>query len=226
MARQTQIRSRRWSRGVAQFLIGMFLAASLAAPVQADMNAGEFLIWFGKRAVKELNDPALSDIEREARFREFFGEALDIPAIGRFILGRNWRRASAQERADFLVVFEEMALQRFLPMFQRKSDAYTGDSFDIVKIQPVSGIRDQVLVHTRVIRTQGPPVKLVWRIRERNKQFKILDISVQGLSMAVTLRQEYGAAIRRLGGVEAMVQALREKVAASAFAPRAKGSTQ
>ena len=208
------------------FLIGVFLAASLVAPVHADMNAGEFLIWFGERAVKELNNPALNDIERETRFRELFGEALDIPAIGRFILGRNWNQASAQERADFLVIFEEVALQRFLPMFQHKSDAYTGDSFDIVKIQPVSTIKDQALVHTRVIRLQGPPIELVWRIRERNKQFKILDISVQGLSMALTLRQEYGAAIKQLGGVEAIVQVLRKKVAAGAFAPKAKDSTQ
>ena len=115
------------------------------------------------------------------------------------------------------MVFEEIALQRFLPMFQRKSDAYTGESFDIVRIQPVSGIKDQVLVHARVIRTQGPPVELVWRIRERNKQFQILDISVQGISMALTLRQEYGAVIKRLGDVKAMVQALREKIATSAF---------
>ena len=220
------MRSRRWSRGVGQFLIGVFLAASLVAPVRADMNAGDFLIWFGKRAVKELNDPALNDIEREARFRKFFGEALDIPAIGRFILGPNWRRASAQDRADFLAVFEEIALQRFLPMFQHKSDAYTGDSFDIVKIQPVSAVKDQALVHTKVIRTKGPPIELVWRIRERNKQFKILDISVEGLSMALTLRQEYGAAVRRLGSVGAIVRALREKVAANAFAPKAKASTQ
>ena len=190
------------------------------------MNAGEFLIWFGKRAVKELNDPALNEIEREARFREFLGEALDIPAIGRFILGRNWRRASAQDRANFLAIFEEIALQRFLPMFQHKSDAYTGDRFDIVKIQPVSALKDQALVHTRVIRTQGPPIELVWRVREHNKQFKILDISVQGLSMALTLRQKYGAAIKRLGSVEAIVQVLREKVAANAFAPKAKVSTQ
>jgi len=32
-----------------------------------------------------------------------------------------------------------------------------------------------------------------------------LDISVQGLSMALTLREEYGAAIKRLGGVGGLV---------------------
>lgn len=59
------------------------------------------------------------------------------------------------------------------------------------------------------------------RMRERNSRFKILDISAEGLSMALTLRQEYNSAIKKLGSVTELVSQLREKLAAGAFAPKA-----
>ena len=199
---------------------------SWPAQAQGAADAGDFLISFGRHAAQELNDPALSDGDRERRFRELLREAVDIPTIGRFILGANWRRAGQAERADFLAAFEDVALQRFLPMFTGKSDEYSGQGFEVVALRPVSDLEDQVFVQTRVARAEGPPVDLIWRIRETGKRFQILDISVQGLSMALTLRDEYGAAIRRLGGVGELVQAMRQKLRDGAFAPKALGTAK
>ena len=208
------------------FLLLSLGLASLALPVRAQTvtDASEFLISFGQRATKELNDPALGERERASRFRELLREGVDVPAIGRFILGPRWRRATEAERSDFLAAFEEIVLQRFLPMFTGKSDAYKGTHFQIIDTRPVGNSDDQVLLRTRIERPQGPPAELVWRISKTGQIFKILDISVQGLSMALTLREEYGAAIKRLGGVGGLVKVMRQKLQKGAYAPKATGS--
>jgi len=207
---------------VACFLAATFTVTAafpgLAATAQ---SADQFLISFGKRAARELNDETLSDAAREQRFRELFEEAVDLPAIAKFILGRHWRKATKQERADFLAVFEDIALQRFLPIFRRQSDEYAGKSFDIVDVRRDKNNRNLVFVSARVVREQGEPVRLIWRIRERNDQYKILDVTAAGLSMALTLRQEYRSAIKQAGSVAALVTKLRGKVKAGAFAPKA-----
>lgn len=193
---------------------------------QSASNAGEFLIAFGQNAARELNDPNLSEDDRARRFRQLFNEAVDIPSISKFILGPYWRRAKELERAEFIETFEDIALQRFLPMFTRKSDEYKGKSFDIVDLRPVGERPDQVLVYTRVERPEGPPVDLVWRIRNHDGRYRILDITVQGISMALTLRDEYGAVAKRLGGVGPLVQTMRKKLSEGAYAPKALGAAQ
>ncbi len=197
------------------------IAAPLPGFASTAQSADQFLISFGQRAVRELNDETLSDAAREQRFRELFEEAVDLPAIAKFILGIHWRQASRQERADFLAVFEDIALQRFLPIFTRQSDEYAGKSFDVVEVRRDKNNSELVFVSVRVAREQGEPIRLVWRLRERNDQYKILDITAAGLSMALTLRQEYRSAIKQAGSVAGLVTKLRQKVKAGAFAPKA-----
>lgn len=196
------------------------------AEAHANPDAGAFLVTFGQNAAKELNDPDLSVDDREKRFRELFNEAVDIPAIGRFILGPYWRRAKEPERAGFLKAFEDIALQRFLPMFTRKSDEFRGKSFDVVDLRPVGKRPDQVFVYTRVERPSGPPVDMIWRVRKHGGKYRILDISVQGLSMALTLRDEYRAVAKRLGGVGPLIQVMRKKLSEGAYAPKTLGAVE
>lgn len=208
---------------VAGCLVVLLLATALPGRAANGQSADEFLVAFGKRAVEELNDKALSRPAREQRFRELFTEAVDLPVIAKFILGVHWRKATGQERADFLAVFEDIALQRFLPIFTRETDAYAGKSFDIVEVRRDEKNRQHIFVSARVAREQGEPLRLVWRVRERNDRFKILDITAEGISMALTLRQEYRSAIKRAGSVAALVELLRAKVKAGAFAPKPVG---
>lgn len=183
-------------------------------------QAGDFLINFGKRAVQELNDEALTESERDHRFRKLLKEAVDVRRIGKFVLGAHWRRATKAERTEFLNVFEDIAVQRFLPLFTRRTQEYTGSGFKIVHIKRDESKGGHIFVTAQVLREGKEPIALIWRMRERNSQFKILDISAEGLSMALTLRQEYNSAIKKLGSVTELVALLREKLAAGAFAPR------
>lgn len=183
-------------------------------------NAGDFLVTFGEQAAEQLKDSTLSQEEREARFRALLNEAVDLEAIAKFVLGRHWRRASAEERADFFTAFEDVTLQRFLPLFTRSKGENRGESFDVQEVRKSSSAADQVFVHTQLQRPDGPPVQLVWRLRERDGAFKVLDVSIEGISMALTLREEYGSVIRQKGGVGPLVDLIRQKLEAGSYAPK------
>ena len=61
-------------------------------------------------------------------------------------------------------------------------------------------------------------VKVVWRVRETDGQPKVLDVIIEGASMALTLRSEYSSFIKSSGGkVAGLTESLREKVARGAF---------
>lgn len=180
-------------------------------------QAATFLANLQERAASRLGDASISEKEKEDHFRKLFNENFDVPAIGRFVIGRYWRAASPEEQKNFLEVFEDAMVQRFLPLLAENSS----ERFNIGTVTPDSRNENMALIASRIDRSEGEPYRVSWRVRETNGDFKILDIVAEGVSMAITLRSEYGSVLKNNGGQLApLTEALRDKVAAGAFTPK------
>ena len=72
---------------------------------------------------------------------------------------------------------------------------------------------DGSLVSSEIVRPNGaPPAKVDWLLTEHDGAYKISDVIVEGVSMAVTQRSEFASVIQRHGGqVEGLITALRQK---------------
>ncbi len=171
-------------------------------------DAGAFLASLTDRAFAQLSDESLSMPERRQRFRVLFRENFDVPAIGRFVLGRYWRKAKPPVREDFLSVFEEIMVRRFAPRFAK----YAETKFEIGLVRPLPP-EGQYMVASTVVPAEGEPLLIDWRVRNKDGRLQILDVLGQGISMALTLRSEYGSAIKDSGGrVEGLVDKLRARI--------------
>jgi phospholipid transport system substrate-binding protein len=180
-------------------------------------QAAAFLNSLQTEAAAQLGDTAVSSEEKEQRFRKLFNENFDVPAIGRFVVGRYWRSASEAEREEFLSVFEDAMVQRFLPLLAENSS----DRFQVGNVTADSRSEDMALVDSVIERQEGEPYKVTWRLRESDGSFKILDIVAEGVSMAITYRSEYATVLKNNGGaLPPLTEALRQKVASGAFAPQ------
>ncbi|MGF1608582.1 MAG: phospholipid-binding protein MlaC [Kiloniellales bacterium] len=203
---------------ISLFVLPFVVAAAGIAPARANtqspQDAGAFLVALGERAVHELGDQSLDESERERRFRRLFKESIDIETIGRFVLGKHWRRATPEERQDFLQVFEDATVQRFLPLFAD----YSGETFIISSQRRDANNPNHIFVTSKIALTSGDAYSVEWRVRELESGYRILDIIAEGVSMAITLRQEYSAVVSH-SGIRGLVELLRAKVASGAFAP-------
>ena len=197
-------------------LIGAISLQPVAAAVDAK-QAATFLADLQERAASRLGDASTSAEEKEQHFRQLFNENFDVPAIGRFVIGRYWRSASEADQEAFLKVFEDAMVQRFLPLLAENSS----ERFQIGSVTPDAANEDMVLIDSRINRNGAEPYRVAWRVRETDGSFKILDIVAEGVSMAITLRSEYGSVLKSNGGqLPPLTEALREKVARGAFAPQ------
>ena len=185
------------------------------ARAEAASTAGAFLQQLGEKAVVDLTDEEISEEERESRFRALFTAGFDTPAISKFVLGAQWRKASDAQREEFLAVFEDAVVQRFLPMFAE----YSGETFSIGQERRDEGKSGHIFVPVMITPPQGEPFRVDWRLREVDSSYKIIDILAEGVSLALTLRQEYGAFVKR-NGMDELIKHLRQKVAMGAFAPK------
>ena len=177
-------------------------------PANAASEAGEFLTSMTGRAIAQLTDESLPLPERKTRFRVLFRENFDVPAVGRFVLGRYWRRAKPEARDAFLSVFEEIMIQRFAPKFA----GYAETSFEIIRVRALDKSGD-FMISSKISPDDGEAFEIDWRVRERDGHFKILDVIGEGISMALTLRSEYASAIKDSGGrIQALIDRLRTQV--------------
>ncbi|WP_421707182.1 MlaC/ttg2D family ABC transporter substrate-binding protein [Algihabitans sp.] len=196
--------------GSAVFVVAFIVAGplSVAASAQAETPT-EFLKDFSNTALTELTGNDLSQDELEARFGSLLEEGFDVPAVSQFILARFWRSASEQERADFIVVFKDYLAQRFLPLFSGASDV----ELRFGEAQPLQGRDDLFEVPVSFQPADGgEAVRTIWRVRGQTSNFKILDVRAEGVSLAVTLRDEYTSVIRQQGSVAGLVQELRRLI--------------
>lgn len=168
-------------------------------------GAAEFVKRLANEALATLNQSGGSLAQREAAFQKLLREGFDLKLIGRFVLGRYWRTATPGQRDDFQRLFEEFVLKSYAYRF----GGYKGEDFTIVSTR-AAGEKD-ALVKTRIVRPSGPPITADWRVRAKGDRFRIIDVMVAGVSMAVTQRSEFAAVINR-GGFNGLLEALRARV--------------
>ncbi len=84
------------------------------------------------------------------------------------------------------------------------------ERFDVVKTQ-AHGTKD-FLVYCIVARAGGGPVNAIWRLRQRDGRYRIIDLMVEGISMVQTQRQEFVSMMRTYhGDVDKLIAILKER---------------
>jgi phospholipid transport system substrate-binding protein len=70
-----------------------------------------------------------------------------------------------------------------------------------------------VMVSSQIIRPQGPSIKVDWRLAVSDGRYRISDVSIDGVSMALTLRSEFAAIVQRNGGqIASLLATMREAI--------------
>ena len=186
---------------------GVGVAPGVARADDFAKDAGAFVQSLGDQAIKIITDTSLNPVDREARFHEMFVGSFDVPAIGRFVLGRYWRTASDAQKTEFLKLFEDMIVKTYNNRFKD----YKGEQFTVAATR-VDG--DSAMVTTNVSQPKGgPPIKVDWRVLKPQGKLKIVDVVIEGVSMSVTQQQEFGSVIQRNGGqIDGLLSTMRERV--------------
>jgi phospholipid transport system substrate-binding protein len=191
--------------------IGVLVLGMLcfAAPRDAAaQDARTFVSTLGQEAIQVLG-PTVPQARRLARFRTLFHDDFDLPSIGRFVLGRYWHIATPQEQQEFLGLFQEYIVRAY----SARLGQYAGEPFRVTGARPNG---DGTVVTSQIVRAGGSPVQVDWYLAGLDGRYKITDVYVGGVSMAVTQRDEFASVIQRAGGrVAGLLDQLRQKLAAS-----------
>ena len=180
----------------------------LAAPAYASAPEA-FVRDLAANALASLGEKGVADEEHDRRFRGLLTRSFDLPKISRFVLGRYWRKATGEQRKSFVSLFEDFTVQAYAGRFREIGSA----RLSVVKSREVSA--NQVLVSSLIELPDRALIEVGWRIRAHGSELKIVDVVLEGVSMRISLRDEFTAVIRQSGGrVAGLLDALRRKTQA------------
>ena len=128
--------------------------------------------------------------------------------VAKWVLGRTWRKASKEQQDRYLELFERLMITTYAHRFENNS----GEKLKISKTEIVNKL--DALVFSKLSRPDAAkPLNVDWRIRANEGNYKIVDILVEGISLAKTQRAEFASVIRKNGGdINALLDELQQRL--------------
>ncbi len=191
-----------------------FFSFILFIPLSAisDENIGKskvFIEKLGKQVVEKVSNTDISDVERYNNFKQLYLSSFDNYYISRFVLGRYWKTIDKGIQKQFVDSFNKYIVATYAPKFKgwegtfKAVDSLLENNYYNVKMD--------------ILNEDGPTLKMMWKMYlNKNKEFKILDVNIDGVSMLVTQRAEFLSVIKNHpNGVVGLIDAMNKKTSGS-----------
>jgi phospholipid transport system substrate-binding protein len=186
---------------------GLAAALAFSGPARADDSADAVA------AVKQLQDGQLEVIQKLGQMsvkqrydalRPSIGATFDLPAMSRTVYGAGWDALTDAQKAEWAQAFGDYVTASYAA----RLDGFNGKGFER---DAKTATRDQnVVVTTRVILADGPPMALDYVVRQTPLGWKVGDILASG---SISELAQWRRSLRGLGdsGFAASKTTLRQR---------------
>ena len=129
----------------------------------------------------------------------------DFDAIAQLVLGHYWREANPQQRQRFIKEFRTH-LVRFYAVSLAK---YKNQKIDYKPVR-ADGAGKDVEVRTEVQQQDGPSIPIDYRLHLNGGDWKVYDVTIDGVSLVTSNRSSFAAEIQQ-GGIDALTSRLAQR---------------
>ncbi len=133
---------------------------------------------------------------------EFVLPHFDFYKISQWVLGKNWRTATPEQRDRFVLAFRTMLVRTYATAILEYSDL----KFVYHPLRMQQGDRI-VTVRTEVIRPGEQPVRIDYRMFQGKEGWKVFDVQVDGVSLVASYRTTFDKEIQS-DGMDSLINRL------------------
>jgi phospholipid transport system substrate-binding protein len=183
------------------------LLVTLGGAASAGNDQSATVVDFIRRSGNELEalaGAAATSAAERPRLQAFIDRVVDVDGVARFCLGRFWATASGSQQQTYLAVFHRVLLRNVISWLGN----HPAGSARVTIERAVAAGQD-IQVPTVVDRPGVAPVHVTWVVTMDQGQPKIVDAIVEGVSMRLTVRNDYASFIdHNNGDIGALIQGL------------------
>ncbi|WP_242467012.1 MlaC/ttg2D family ABC transporter substrate-binding protein [Ectothiorhodospira shaposhnikovii] len=128
---------------------------------------------------------------------------VDVQGMSRLILARHWRTATPVQRERFTNAFQSMLMRTYALQMAEHMDKD-------IRVLPHRSRQDERMasVATEIVMGQGRSnIPVIYSLRPVDGEWKVFDLTVEGLSFVTNFRTNFGAEVDR-HGLESLIERL------------------
>jgi phospholipid transport system substrate-binding protein len=202
--------------GLRGWVAGLVLVIGLGASGMAlAQQAPDKLV---KTVADEVATALRQDQELRAGSQAKFAELLeqkvaphfDFERMTRLAVGRGWRQATPEQQKTLVEQFHRLLIRTYSAAY----GAYANITIEVkpLRAQPAD---DDVQVHSEIkVPNGGQPLSVDYSMYKSATDWRIYDVTVEGMSLVTTYRSTFAEEIRQ-GGIDGLIKSLQEKTSAS-----------
>ena len=129
----------------------------------------------------------------------------DFVSMSKWVLGKNWKTASEEQRSNFITQFQTLLVRTYA----RALLEYSGQEIKYYPVE-INQKSKLALVKTEMTSDGAQPFPVAYRMHQKNETWKVVDVTVDGVSLVSTYRGSFTTQIKK-HGFDALVKELTIK---------------
>jgi phospholipid transport system substrate-binding protein len=152
------------------------------------------------RSLLETNPEKIYDMVNELVIPRF-----DFISMSKWVLGKHWKTASETQRSEFITQFKALLVRTYA----RALLEYSGQNIKYYPVEqnPQSNL---AVVKTELTSSSSAQLPILYRMHQKNEEWKVVDIAVDGVSLVTTYRGSFATQIKK-NGFESLLNELSKK---------------
>lgn len=114
----------------------------------------------------------------------------DFRYMSQLVLGKHWRTASDSQKDRFTEAFRDLLVTTYSNSLLQ----YTGQDIEYLPFRAADDA-DKVTVKVEVVPDAGLPVPIDYQLRQKNSEWKVYDVNIDGLSIVSNYRSSVGSEV-------------------------------
>jgi len=124
--------------------------------------------------------------------------------MSQWVLGVNWRRASDGQKEKFTEQFRTLLVRTYAKALLE----YTDQKINYLPLHAAADART-VTVRTEILQAGGQNIPVNYRMYHKGDNWKVYDISIDGVSLVSNYRTSFNNEIRQ-GGIDKLIARLAD----------------
>jgi len=202
-------------------IVAALLMLSLTAQAEANVAPDAMLQSLTKEIFTVLKREQATIHEQPTHLFDLVEEVLlphvDMEVMSRYVLGRYWRTASAEQRQRFIEEFKNMLVRFYVSALlddPKQLDELLVNTDDLIHYKPVNLDPDtrKTTVRAEVYMPNGgPKVPVSFNLfRNDSGNWMMYDVNVDGISLVTNYRSSFAMEVKR-DGLDALIARLAER---------------
>lgn len=193
------------------FFLVAFSSSAFAQDAKTKTEIKNFIDGVGGKIISIANEKGASEAKKKDKIIAIIDSAIDADWISRFVLGKNYKTISDENKTKFSKLYRDFMINTYGPKFKN----YNGRKFDVVEVTEQNGFF--VAKSEFLPRDSNIPINVDFRVKNRDGKLVILDFIAEGISLIETQRSEFNSAISQKGiekflvDLEIRVQKLKDQ---------------